>query len=359
MDDGLYQSEWFWVETEEEQPVDLNLLYFDTYEEPQQCGDLSSSYTLSKSMFQDAAESADIVIFNIGKCIDLEITSVLVVYIFLEKNDKHMEQCATFVFSRAFSGCFWDYVAKANDHLSEICDFCVLFTGLQMTACSDKQFLETAFQMADILEESVYFHPQKQVIFRSTMPSHSRYNVQEPILADTGSSGCWAQTKRNHFSNAYLEQVSNLYEFRYLNSAPIFMDRGDMHLPEHELTECSHWCYSPETVVPEIALLNDLLDDADSSYQTTASPMGESPGPMRESFNPMGESLSPMGESFNPMGESLKPMGESFNPMGESFNPMGESFNPMGESRKPMGESFNPMGESLIPIGEPFNPFED
>ncbi len=126
-----------------------------------------------------------------------------------------------------------------------------------MGSCTDKQFLKVAYDMADIIKREVSLHPHKQVIIRSTLPTHTFY-TEDGSYHHT-SSECWRESTENHFTNYYMELICKVYKFKFLNSAPIYIERGDLHYPEHTPKDCTHWCYSPEPYVPEISLMNELL----------------------------------------------------------------------------------------------------
>ncbi len=72
---------------------------------------------------------------------------------------------------------------------------------------------------------------------------------------------CQQEARRDHFSNYHLKEIADKYGFKFLFSAPIYKERGDLHFPERmEIKpDCTHWCYTPELIVPELALLNKLL----------------------------------------------------------------------------------------------------
>ena len=133
----------------------------------------------------------------------------------------------------------------------------MFFAGLHLALCSDDQFLKVLNEMAKIMEAELTMHQDKQVIFRSTLPTHT-------IYAEDGSyihkdSECWKENSEDYYFNHMLKDIAKRYRFRYLNSAPIYMERGDLHYEKHVPMDCVHWCFSPETYVPEVALINNLL----------------------------------------------------------------------------------------------------
>ncbi len=134
--------------------------------------------------------------------------------------------------------------------------------GLHFQPCTEDQLLRTAFQMANVIEEEVRLHPAKQVIIRNTLPQHFHYFGAVPHgYYDPTAQGsiCWKSNKKDHFTNYYTSQIADLYGFKFLNSAPVYMERWDLHFPKHKKSDCSHWCYTPEIYVPELSILNQLL----------------------------------------------------------------------------------------------------
>ncbi len=114
--------------------------------------------------------------------------------------------------------------------------------------------------MAEILKEELSRHPEKQVIFRSALPQHFySHDGKEGYYTTTATTCGPTLTPKSHFANFYVEQITNFYGFKFLDSTGIYKDRWDMHFPHAPELDCSHWCYSPEIYVPEIALLNQLL----------------------------------------------------------------------------------------------------
>ncbi len=117
--------------------------------------------------------------------------------------------------------------------------------------------------MAEILKKEVKQHPWKQVVFRSTPPQHFNGGGVYPagyFQGEVEGQGCLDKPfGKELYSNFCLKEISEVYGFKYLNSAPIYVDRYDMHFPFHHRVDCSHFCHTPEVYIPEIALLNQIL----------------------------------------------------------------------------------------------------
>ena len=56
-----------------------------------------------------------------------------------------------------------------------------------------------------------------------------------------------------------MKEIAKLSGFKYLDSAAIYMDRGDLHLETNHGYDCLNYCYTPETYIPEVVLINKLL----------------------------------------------------------------------------------------------------
>ena len=138
--------------------------------------------------------------------------------------------------------------------------FSSIFTGIHASSCVPEFFLDLVVPVAEILKDELSRHPEKQVIFRSTLPQHFFTPGQDHGFFTTDAVSCGPTPKpRSHFTNFYMEQITKFYGFKFLDSTGIYKDRWDMHFPLAESLDCSHWCYSPEIIVPEVALLNQLL----------------------------------------------------------------------------------------------------
>ncbi len=129
--------------------------------------------------------------------------------------------------------------------------------GLHYTFCARKIFTETLRQVTEIFKAEVRKHPEKQIIFRSTLPQHFPGN--DGYFAKSGQLEKCANrtTYKEHFTNQYLKDIAKFYRFKYMDSFPIYMDRWDLH--NVKPGDCTHSCITTEITVPELALLNSLL----------------------------------------------------------------------------------------------------
>ena len=128
-------------------------------------------------------------------------------------------------------------------------------------------FIDKLHQLAHILRKELASHPEKVVIFRSTLPQH--FDGMELLPDGYYTDGftykaCMKETFSGaHWTNVYMEKISKEYGFKFLYSAPVYMDRYELHLEydggRKTRIDCTHFCYSPELVGPELTLLTQLL----------------------------------------------------------------------------------------------------
>ena len=104
----------------------------------------------------------------------------------------------------------------------------------------------------------------KQVIIRSTTSQHFiSKNGDGFYLNRIKSRKKCANNLTNpspHYTNYYLREMAKKYHFQYLDNFPILYGRGDLMvgLTKDEL-DCTHYCYSPEIIWPELVLLTQLI----------------------------------------------------------------------------------------------------
>ena len=111
-------------------------------------------------------------------------------------------------------------------------------------------------EVVGLLKEELTRHPYKQLIFRNTLPQHfnSRQNGRSGEYYNIVNKDrkCYGINNIPHWTNKYLKEVAKKYGFKYLDSFPIYAARWDLHFPAK--SDCSHNCYTPETVIPELTL---------------------------------------------------------------------------------------------------------
>lgn len=135
----------------------------------------------------------------------------------------------------------------------------LLNVGLHYHFYPEEDYAAILVKLADILQVEVLKHPGKQVIIRSTLPQHfstkdgwyrGRRNLKQ--------KACSNKTLHNeHWTNFYLKMTSDQYKFKYMDSAPFYTDRWDLHANPKD---CTHSCLTAEITIPEMNLFNSLLD---------------------------------------------------------------------------------------------------
>lgn len=136
----------------------------------------------------------------------------------------------------------------------------VLFNmGLHFEKCTKESFAKTLTKVAELFQMEVSKHPDKQVILRSTLPQHfPTKNGYYDVMHRNRQPGCAQKsTVEEHWSNEFLKNTKQQFGFKYLDSFPIYKERWDLHWKP---IDCSHSCHTAETTVPELALLNNLLN---------------------------------------------------------------------------------------------------
>ena len=100
-----------------------------------------------------------------------------------------------------------------------------------------------------------------QVIVRSTLPVHFVTASGTGFASDV-EGDIWRCLTRvphpvPHPTNYFLLDMVRRHGFRFLDSFPIYYERGDM--TREDKIDCFHHCYTPELVWPELVLLTQLI----------------------------------------------------------------------------------------------------
>ena len=123
---------------------------------------------------------------------------------------------------------------------------------------SQEKYTTQIYNLGDAINKSV--NKDKVIIIRSTLPQH--FSGQQKYI-----DGYYVEKmpkikcingpiNLEHWSNPIMKEMCEKYGFRYLNSAPLYGNRSDLHFVAGE---CTHYCYHSQIVIPEMALLNQLL----------------------------------------------------------------------------------------------------
>ena len=140
-------------------------------------------------------------------------------------------------------------------------DIIVFNLGLHYENCSISTYRAALEEVAGLLKEELTRYPHKQVVFRSTLPQHFYMgkNIGGYFPKFNKHISCYGVNNVQHWTNKYMKEVSKRYGFKYLDSFPIYADRWDLHFPNKTMPDCTHFCFTPETIIPELALLEQLL----------------------------------------------------------------------------------------------------
>ena len=140
-------------------------------------------------------------------------------------------------------------------------DIIIFNLGIHYDKCNISTYKRALEEIASILKTELIKHPEKQIVFRNTLPQHFNIgnNTGGYFPGFKKSTACFGNNNVQHWTNKYLKEVSKQYGFKYLESFPIYADRWDLHPPKTDSLDCTHFCYTPELIVPEIALLNTLI----------------------------------------------------------------------------------------------------
>ena len=138
-------------------------------------------------------------------------------------------------------------------------DIIVFNLGLHYDKCNISIYKAALEEVAGLLKEELTRHPHKQVVFRSTLPEHFYDGTNTGgYLRDLNNEiSCYGINYQQHWTNKYMKDVSKRFGFKYLGTFPIYAERWDLHFLEQ--LDCTHYCYTPETVIPELALLDRHL----------------------------------------------------------------------------------------------------
>ena len=141
----------------------------------------------------------------------------------------------------------------------EVSDIIIINFGLHCNPCNSSYFKNLLGKIATVLKEHIIQHPDKQVIFRNTLPQHFKNNHKSEdgyFQAFNESGNC---SGKANWTNDHMKQICKTYGFKYLDSIPLYAERWDMHRSWNKPPDCTHFCYMPEVTIPEIALLDRLV----------------------------------------------------------------------------------------------------
>ena len=108
----------------------------------------------------------------------------------------------------------------------------------------------------------------KQVIVRATLPQHFITKSGLGFYGDSATSGtrkCDAKVPypEPHFTNYFLKNMVRRFNFSFMDNFSIYYERGDLTLGQKapNILDCTHHCYSPELIWPELVLLTQIIKE--------------------------------------------------------------------------------------------------
>ncbi len=97
----------------------------------------------------------------------------------------------------------------------------------------------------------------QQVIFRSTLPQHFHSHLNTGFFRNPTNTSCTSSSpKFQHPTNPMVRDTVIKYGFKYLDNFDIYKDRYNLHTTPGD---CTHYCFTPELLMPELVLLDQLL----------------------------------------------------------------------------------------------------
>ncbi len=104
-----------------------------------------------------------------------------------------------------------------------------------------------------------------KIIFRMTLPQHFNSITQTGWYQDTTKEekhkkDCsFINNPARHFIDNTVRKYTLKYGFQILDEFEIFSARSDLHQRVHGIKDCTHYCFTMETIMPQLALLIQLL----------------------------------------------------------------------------------------------------
>lgn len=168
------------------------------------------------------------------------------------------------------SGCFLEgnrvikFVTpvKTMKSILAISDIVVFNMGAHYLRCTLFQFAESFQSMSKLLKTELQKNPGKRIIVRNTLPSHFKSRSQLGLFMESAlreNTTCMPHRPLvGDPTTSYQRVAADRLGFLFLDGYNIYKTRYDLHsLTDYR--DCTHWCYTPELIIPEMALLNQLL----------------------------------------------------------------------------------------------------
>ena len=109
---------------------------------------------------------------------------------------------------------------------------------------------------------------QKQVIVRATLPQHFITKsglgfYSDRLRNETNKCATKVPFPVPHSTNYFLKNMARRFNFSFLDNFSIYYERGDLTkgLKASGKLDCSHHCYTPELIWPELVLLTQIIKE--------------------------------------------------------------------------------------------------
>ncbi len=102
-------------------------------------------------------------------------------------------------------------------------------------------------------------------IFRNTLHQHFRTASNDGIYAnfigDKNDVCVQVKSFYKHPADIIMEYYAKKYNIKILSDYVIFWERFDLHSEMYNdiRLDCTHYCYTPETAIPQLIMLNRLI----------------------------------------------------------------------------------------------------
>ena len=159
-------------------------------------------------------------------------------------------------------------------------DIIILNLGIHYHKCTVLSFFLASNKATDLLIVETRKNPHKKVVLRSTLPTHhlatqnrkTKTGVFRPGLFDEmRKKTCWHGVPPvDDPTNGHQKTLAETFGFAFYDAFNVYKARGDLHSVKYlfdskaknrSVRDCTHFCYSPELIFPELALLNNALEN--------------------------------------------------------------------------------------------------
>ncbi len=135
-------------------------------------------------------------------------------------------------------------------------DIVIFQIGIHYSFVPKVEYAMLLNELGKIAQAEMRNHPGKEVILRSTLPQHFLTHDGWFHKNKEKSKKCNKISYKEHWTNSYLKSTVAQFGFKYMDSAPFYVDKWDLHANPRD---CTHSCLTAEVTIPEMALLNSLL----------------------------------------------------------------------------------------------------